>query len=406
LLRTGYSIAKDVNAEFYVVYVSAPSFKELSDREKVHLSEALNLAEELGAKTVTLTGTDIAREILRFAAENNITRVVVGKPIRSSLSELFKSSPVQKLLHAPAQFEIHLITPMKEKEPVRARTATIPRFEPKEYLLTAGMVAVVTLVNLLLQKVIDPVSLVFLYLIATIASALRFGRGPSLFASVLSLLTFDFFFTEPRYTLSMYHAKDIVNVVVFFFTSLAVGQLTRLTKVQDYALRLRLQRITLVEEMSKEFLKLPPVEQLIGGFAQHAEEWKGVLPLLRTTMLDDISHIIVKYVAKVVDAPSFVLFSGQDGKLRVWAKTGSVGELSPHEMAVAEWVFAHGEQAGAGTQTLANVKACFIPMRSEGDVVGLIGIEYEYKNLLADQRRLLGAIANLSALGAIRWVKA
>lgn len=176
--------------------------------------------------------------------------------------------------------------------------------------------------------------------------------------------------------------------------------------MQDYALHLRLQRVTLVEEMSKEFLRLPPVEQLIGGFAQNAEEWKNVLPLLRTTMLDDISHIIIKYVAKVVDAPSFVLFTGQDGKLRVWAKAGTMGEPNPHEMAVAEWAFAHGELAGAGTQTLANVKACFTPMRSEGDVVGLIGIEYEYKNLLVDQRRLLGVIANLSALGAIRWVNA
>jgi hypothetical protein len=44
-------------------------------------------------------------------------------------------------------------------------------------------------------------------------------------------------------------------------------------------------------------------------------------------------------------------------------------------------------------------------MKSGDDVVGLLGIRYEFKNLLADQRRLLGAIANLSALGAVRWVK-
>ena len=105
LLRKAYTIAKDANAELYVVYVSSPSFKELSDREKLYLSEALNLAEELGAETVTLTGTDIAEEILRFAAANNITRVVVGKPIRSRLGEFFKSSPIQKLLRAPAQFD-------------------------------------------------------------------------------------------------------------------------------------------------------------------------------------------------------------------------------------------------------------------------------------------------------------
>ena len=65
--------------------------------------------------------------------------------------------------------------------------------------------------------------------------------------------------------------------------------------------------------MSKEFLKLPPVEQLIGGFAQHAEEWKSVLSLLRTTMLDDINHIIIKYVAKVVHAPFSFSLRGRTG---------------------------------------------------------------------------------------------
>jgi len=61
--------------------------------------------------------------------------------------------------------------------------------------------------------------------------------------------------------------------------------------------------------------------------------------------------------------------------------------------------------AGAGTETLANAKVFFLPMKSEEDVVGLIGLQYEYKNLLLDQRRLLGAIASLAALGALRWVK-
>jgi hypothetical protein len=43
-------------------------------------------------------------------------------------------------------------------------------------------------------------------------------------------------------------------------------------------------------------------------------------------------------------------------------------------------------------------------MKSGDDVVGLIGIASDFKSLLIHQRRLLGAIANLAALGAIRWV--
>jgi two-component system sensor histidine kinase KdpD len=74
-------------------------------------------------------------------------------------------------------------------------------------------------------------------------------------------------------------------------------------------------------------------------------------------------------------------------------------------MAVAEWACSHGEAAGAGTQTLTNIKVFFIPMKSLEETIGVIGIEYDFKNLLLDQRRLLGVVSNLSALAAARWVK-
>jgi two-component system sensor histidine kinase KdpD len=267
------------------------------------------------------------------------------------------------------------------------------------------MVIAVTLLNLFLQKFVNPMSLVYIYLIATIASGLLFGTGPSVFSSVISLLTFDFLFVEPKYSFTMYHPHDIINVVVFFLTSIIIGQLVKITKRQNLVLQLRIKRITLIEEMSKEFLMLPPVEQFVGGLVQNSSEWKNVLTLFRTTVLDHISHIAIKYLSKIIDAPSFVLFSGKDGRLQVWARSNPEMDLTTNEMAVAEWTYTHGEPAGAGTQTLTSIKAFFIPMKSLEETIGVIGIQYDFKNLLFDQRRLLGVISNLSALAAARWVK-
>jgi len=404
LLRRAYSIANDTNADWYAVYVSSPSVKELTEREKLYLTEALNLAEELGAKVITLTGTDVAGEILGFARERNITRIVLGKPLRARFGNLFRPGPVERLLHASAPFELHVVTPAKEKEPPPAPSRRKGGLELRAYLTVLGMVAVISLVNFILSQFINPISLVFLYLLPVIGAALRFGPVPSIVACVLSILTFDFFFTEPRLSFVMYRAHDIINAIIFLFTSIVVGQLAKITRQRNFAIQLRLTRVALIEEMSKEFFTLPPVEQLIGGFMQRADEWKSVLPLLRTTVLDDVSHIITKYVSKVIESPSYVLFT-QNGKLRVWSKTGTKTDLGSHDMAVAEWAFTHGESAGAGTPTLSNARACFIPMKTGNDVVGLIGIEYEFRNLLPEQRRLLGAIASLAALGAMRWAK-
>jgi two-component system sensor histidine kinase KdpD len=406
LLRKGYQIAKEAHAEWYAVHVSTPALKEMSDKDKAYIAEALNLADELGGKIATLSGTDVAKEILRFAREYNINHIVIGKPLHSMLIGFWKGSPASRLLHTQSEFELHLITPTVEKREIEVRPP--PRqlvFNPKDYLLTVLMVVGITLLNLFLQHFINPMSLVYIYLIATIASALLFGTGPSLFSSVISLLTFDFFFTEPRYSFTMYHPHDIINVVVFLLTSIIIGQLVKITRSQNLLLQLRVRRITLIEEMSKEFLLLPPLEQFMGGLVQNSAEWENTLTLFRTTVLDHISHIAIKYLSKVIDAPSFVLFSGKDGRLQVWARSKPDIEITPHEMAVVEWTYSHGEPAGAGTQTLPNVKFFFIPMKSLEETIGVIGIQYDFKNLLLDQRRLLGVIANLSALAAVRWVK-
>jgi two-component system sensor histidine kinase KdpD len=406
LLRKGYSIAKDAHAEWYAVYVSTPALKEMSDKDKAYIAEALNLADELGAKIVTLTGTDVANEILRFAREYNINHIVIGKPLHSMLLGLWKGSPASRLLHTPSEFELHLITPSVEKR----ETEVKPKperfaFNLNDYLLPALMVVTVTLLNFFLQKFVNPMSLVYIYLIATIASALLFGTGPSVFSSVISLLTFDFLFVEPKYSFTMYHPHDVINVLVFFLTSIIVGQLVKITRRQNLLLQLRIRRITLIEEMSKEFLMLPPVEQFVGGLVQNSKEWENTLTLFRTTVLDHISHIAIKYLSKIVDAPSFVLFSGKDGRLQVWARTKPDVDLTPNEMAVAEWTYAHGEPAGAGTQTLTNIKVFFMPMKSLDEMIGIIGVQYDFKDLLLDQRRLLGVVSNLSALAAARWVK-
>lgn len=150
---------------------------------------------------------------------------------------------------------------------------------------------------------------------------------------------------------------------------------------------------------------LPPLEQFVGGLVQDSKEWRNVSALFRTTVLDHISHISIKYLAKILDAPSFILFSGKDGRLQIWARSQADIDLTHNEMAVAEWTYLHGESAGAGTQTLTGIKFFFSPMKSLEETIGVIGIQYDYKNLLFDQRRLLGVISNLSALAASRWVK-
>jgi two-component system sensor histidine kinase KdpD len=406
LIRKAYAIAKDTHAEWYAVYVLATGFTEPSGKAKVYLTDALNLAEELGAKIIMLSGNDVADEIIRFARENNITRIVLGKPLRSMIVEFFKRSPVSRLLRTSSDFELHLITPTmgkKEEDPKPPPKHVV--FKLSYYLMALCMIALITLVNMVLQRVVDPSSLVYIYLIAISVSALLFGMWPSIFASIISLLTYDFFFTIPIYSFSVNDPKEIVNVLVFLFTAIIIGQLVKIVRKQNIALHLRLERVVLIEEMSKEFLTLPQLEQLVEGLATFSQETMNTLAFLRTTIINDISNITIKYVQKVINVPCFVLFKEKKGDLQLWSKSSPDLEINQNDLAVANWTFSHGEIAGAGTETLPSIPYCFLPIKSQDEILGVVGIKYAFKNLLPEQRRILGTISNLSSLVVARWVK-
>jgi two-component system sensor histidine kinase KdpD len=407
LIRKAYAIAKDVHAEWYALYVLPTGLTEPSGRAKVYLTDALNLAEELGAKIMTLSGNEVAEEIIRFARENNITRIVIGKPLRPTIVEFFKRSPVSRLLRAAGDFELHLITPTIEGK--KEDILPPPRqsaFNVVPYLKALGMIAMITLINLVLQRIVDPSSLVYIYLIGTSVSALLFGMWPSIFTSIVSLLIYDFLFTIPKYSFTMKDPKEIINVLVFLFTAIIIGQLVKIVKKQNISLQLRLERVALIEEMSKEFLTLPPLEQLVEGLAAFSQETINTLSFLRTTIINDISNISIKYVQKVINVPCFVLFKEKKGDLQLWSRSSPDLEISQNDLAVAKWTFAHGKIAGAGTETLPSIPYCFLPIKSQDEeILGVVGIQYEFKNLLPEQRRILGTISNLTSLVAARWVK-
>jgi two-component system sensor histidine kinase KdpD len=278
-------------------------------------------------------------------------------------------------------------------------------FKLSDYFIALSIVAAITLINLVLQRVVDPYSLVFIYLIATSISALLFGMWPSVFSSVVSLLTYDFFFTIPKYSFTMKDPKEIIHILVFLFTAIIIGQLVKIVKKQNIALQLRLERVVLIEEMSKEFLTLPPLEQLVEGLATFSQETVNTLAFLRITIINDISNITIKNVRKVINVPCFLLFKEKNGDLQLWSKSSPDLEINQNDLAVAKWTFSHGEIAGAGTQTLPSIPYCFLPIKSQEEILGVVGIKCEFKNLLPEQRRILGTISNLTSLVAARWVK-
>jgi two-component system sensor histidine kinase KdpD len=99
LLRRASSLAGKLNTNWFAVYVRTPkeSPQRISAREHRLLSENVTLAMELGAKVVWLAGESVARELVRFAREQGVTLVLLGKSRRSWWSRLARRAPIDVL---------------------------------------------------------------------------------------------------------------------------------------------------------------------------------------------------------------------------------------------------------------------------------------------------------------------
>jgi two-component system sensor histidine kinase KdpD len=88
-----------------------------------------------------------------------------------------------------------------------------------------GAVAVVSLfIGFVLGRV-NLANVSMLYLMAVLATAVGFGRGPAVFASMVAFLTFDWFFVEPIHQFTVSDAEEWVSLLFFLLTAIVTGQL-------------------------------------------------------------------------------------------------------------------------------------------------------------------------------------
>src|SRR6202165_3330905 len=96
------------------------------------------------------------------------------------------------------------------------------------YVGYAAALAGVSVVSLLIGLVLGQVNLAnssMLYLLAVMATAVAFGRGPAVFASLTAFLIFDWFFVEPVHQFTVADPEEWVSLVFFLLTATVTGQL-------------------------------------------------------------------------------------------------------------------------------------------------------------------------------------
>jgi two-component system sensor histidine kinase KdpD len=378
VIRTARRMAAGLKAEWLVAYVEIPDLLRDDEVRRDQLTQNLRLAEELGAEIVRLSGEDIAEELLALSRHRNVTQIVIGKPLHSNLWEIWNRSPVDKIIRGSHGISVHVISgkPKIETGRSRAPAARSRRSPIKSYLWTIAMVFLVTLINRLHS---DPVNIVLLYLLPVIISATFLGRGPSILASVLGFLFFDFFFIPPFLSFSVADLRYFVSLAIFLVVSLTTSSLAAKLRDQVEMARQRELRISALYGLSRKIA----VETDLEGVLKKAAE----------------------SVAETIDGKALIFAPDETGKLKTYTADPALESVfNENEWAVARWVFEHGQLAGRGTDTFRGVEWLYLPLMADEKCVGVLGVRPKYfeQHLSPEQHRLLEAFANLTALALVR----
>jgi two-component system sensor histidine kinase KdpD len=386
LVRAAKRMASGLKAPWTAVYIENERHHLLSKEGHDAVDRIMRLAERMGGDTEIIKGQHAPDDILAYAKANNITKIIVGKKPRPRWQEIFTGTLADEIIRRSAEIDVYVITgEQADRKLYHASMWRLPT-SWQAYLSAPIMALLFTLFLLPLRSLADPINLVLVYLIGIVAVALRFGRVPSIVATVLCALCFNVFLIEPYYTLKFTDERHAITFIVTLITGLIIGTQTARLRLQVITTRRREKHVASLYAMSREL---------------SANRGKVML-----------AQIATQHIAEVLDSDVFLWLPDEKGKLQtVVAETEADNDaIDPvREESVALWSFNHKQNAGLGTDTLPSARALYVPLMASAGVVGVLGVmphDEEQQSYSADTVELLEAFATIAASSLERALSA
>jgi two-component system, OmpR family, sensor histidine kinase KdpD len=384
LVRYAKRLADRLHAPWTALSIESRRTLQLSEEERDRIADTLRLAQALGGEPVTIPGGErrLADDVVAFAHANNVTQIVIGKSSRARWFEILHGSVVHELVRRSGNISVHVIAgdavagdPIPRKT---VRTAPGPApFDIRAYLVALAAVAVALAVSLLIKPWFGVENVDLVFLTAVVGVAVRYGLLPSLFASVVASLCYNFFFLPPIYTFTIADPTNIAAFVFFIIMAVVVSNVA--ARVRTQAL-VAMQRARTTESLYAFSRKLAGVGTL-----------------------DDVLWATAYQTALMLNV-RVVLLLPENGVIAVRAGYPPEDMLDAADLAAANWAWENNRSAGRGSDTLPGAKRLFLPMRTGRGPIGIVGIDGDKPGplLTPDQRRLLDALMDQAALAIER----
>ncbi len=385
LVRAAARLAASLKADWIAVYVETPPLQRLSDSNRDKILKTLALARELGAETSSLSGQDDAPTLLAYAVSRNVSKLVVGKSLRTGWSRMLRAPLSDRLSALARDVDVYVVAHEHEAPPTDKALA-MPldlELEPggkarwQGYAWAAGVSLATTLLARLALPWFDLANLIMFYLVGVVWVAARHGRGPAVLASVAGVLAFDFFFVAPHFSLTVADTRYLLTFLIMLAVALTISGLAANLRYQARIASYREQRTRAVNELGRALAGALLAEQIVESAVAHLS---GLFRARVCVLLPDVQDKLHSPIP---------LPGHQD---------------LPLDPAIAQWVYDHQQPAGMGTQSLAGAPMYYLPLKAPMRTRGVLALEPSRKRLLflPEQARLLESLAGQIALALER----
>lgn len=391
VVQATWRMATRLGASWVAAYVETPQHSRLSQAERGRLTQNLRQAELYGAEVVTLAGDAVAATVLAYAGRCGITRIVLGKPTHPRWYDILFGSVVEDIIRGSGDIDINVLTG-EPGAPARPPLLLIPsQAPPLAYCMSALVLAVATLIALFVDQYFGLTEVIMVYLLGIVLVALRYGRGPALLTSTLSVAALNFLFVPPRYTFAVAEGRYLVTIIGMFVIGLVISNLTARVRWQADMALARERHSSALYSLTRALSRERDTAALARRAAVHVADFFGCQAMV---LLPRRSGPSVASLSAQQAAPDLEQVSG----------TADGFTLDERERSVAKWVFTHNDIAGLGTGTQPQHPSLHVPLASADRCIGVLALRPDGRPQPMEpaQRNLLVAFCDQIGMALLR----
>lgn len=385
LIKYTRRIAYTLKTQWYAVYVKTET--SISENLNVQLEKNLRFAKELGADVIITADTDLVDGLLEVARNNNVSQIIIGKPVKYNIFNYLKrDNYIDRLINESGDIDIHIARSSEINKPIKKRKNFIFKSSIKDYIYSIFSVIILSTICFPFNNDLGYQTVGLILLFNLLLMPFYVSRGPIFISAILNAFIWDFFFIPPLFTFEIHNLHDVLTMVLSLVVAIITGFLSTKIRQQKSLVQIRERNNLVLLNFTKEL--------------SHCQSKLDAVNIL-------IKHINLNYSKNINDNIFATFFNNKiepveriNEKLRNIKFSPRVNDLqlefNKKELSIAKWCLENNKIAGKFTDNLPESTYQYFPITTDRSKIGVLCLYLNKKLNIEEENLLINMITQMA----------